>query len=389
MKPYFLLALAAALASATAVDACAGGPATMQGGRGWFSTEYMLWGVSGYKVPPLVTSSPAGTARADSGSLPGAEILYGNETVEGGALNGSRIRYGYWLDDYEIYSFEASLLAVGQEGTLFQAESDGSTASLNRPYFDTNPLVNAPSSILVAFDDPVLGDFFSGSMRIDSTTELSSGSFSVRRLWSSSSHRRCDFILGYRFVRFDEGLLMRDSSLVDGAAAGVVGTTIAASDRFDTSNEFHGAEIGFVSSERFGRWSGDVTLKLALGNNHREVDIAGETRRQVPGFASVVVPGGVLAQPTNIGDYRSDILTAVPEIDLSVRRRVGESCELSLGFTILAVPQVARPGRLIDTVVNSTLLEGGALVGPAAPSFTWRNDHVLFYGMNLGAEWNY
>lgn len=37
--------------------------------RNWVSAEYLLWWSKGNEIPPLVSSSPAGTPRADAGVI--------------------------------------------------------------------------------------------------------------------------------------------------------------------------------------------------------------------------------------------------------------------------------------------------------------------------------
>ena len=46
--------------------------------------EYLLWWSNGNPLPPLVTTSPAGTPRPSAGVLgqPGTEIVYGAQTID-------------------------------------------------------------------------------------------------------------------------------------------------------------------------------------------------------------------------------------------------------------------------------------------------------------------
>ena len=43
----------------------------------WGSAEFLLWWSKGSVTPPLVTTSPSGTAQADAGVLPDADVLFG------------------------------------------------------------------------------------------------------------------------------------------------------------------------------------------------------------------------------------------------------------------------------------------------------------------------
>ncbi len=79
--------------------------------HGWVHAEYLLWWQSGMNLPPLVTTSPAGTARATAGVLPGATVLYGgNNDVLDGTRSGGRIRFGTWFDRFPGLGLEANTL---------------------------------------------------------------------------------------------------------------------------------------------------------------------------------------------------------------------------------------------------------------------------------------
>jgi len=49
----------------------------------WIGAEYLLWSAKGDKLPPLVTTSPAGTLQPQAGVLgtPGASVLFGDSGV--------------------------------------------------------------------------------------------------------------------------------------------------------------------------------------------------------------------------------------------------------------------------------------------------------------------
>ena len=57
-------------------------PPPLSGGF-WIGAEYLLWSAKGDKLPPLVTTSPAGTPAPLAGVLgaPGTSVLFGDESV--------------------------------------------------------------------------------------------------------------------------------------------------------------------------------------------------------------------------------------------------------------------------------------------------------------------
>ena len=69
-----------------------------------------------------------------------------------------------------------------------------------------------------------------------------------------------------------------------------LGTHIGVLDRFDTTNNFHGADLGLTGEFRRGPWVLEWTTKVALGGNGGSVDIGGVTNVTVPGFAPTITP---------------------------------------------------------------------------------------------------
>src|SRR5688572_23238391 len=101
--------------------------------------EYLLWWSNGNPLPPLVSTSPPGTDRTEAGVLgtPGAEILFGNETIDTGARSGGRITLTRWLESYSDTGIEFVGFYVGddyQSGN-FVRESQGDPI-LSRPFFN-------------------------------------------------------------------------------------------------------------------------------------------------------------------------------------------------------------------------------------------------------------
>ncbi len=110
---------------------------------------------------------------------------------------------------------------------------------------------------------------------------------------------------------------------------------------------------------------------IAVGDNHRVVDINGATTVTVPGFASVTHTGGLLALPSNIGHYSSDHVV-IPQFGANLYYQITPWLRATVGYAFLLWPQVIRSGDAIDTAVNPNLLPpGNALTGgPTHPVFT-------------------
>ncbi len=71
-------------------------------------------------------------------------------------------------------------------------------------------------------------------------------------------------------------------------------------------NEFHGGTVGMVGEIRHGSWTLSGLAKFSVGNMHQSVrDQRLPEHYGTHRCCRPCDPGGLLAQPTNMGDLRS------------------------------------------------------------------------------------
>ncbi len=97
--------------------------------------EYLGWAAKGMNLPPLVTTSPPGTAQFDAGVLgeDGTSILFGGQTTGSNMRSGGRITFGWWFDPCQRLGVEADYFGIEDETESFTATSTG-TPILARPF---------------------------------------------------------------------------------------------------------------------------------------------------------------------------------------------------------------------------------------------------------------
>ncbi len=357
------------------------------------SADYLHWWIKGDRVPVLVTSSPDGTDRADAGvlGLSTTTAIFGGERVSDAGRPGVRLSLGRWIDDCASRAIGAELFWLGEDPERFSRFSQGDPA-LARPYFNTDPGVNAEYAELVAFDDPVFGDILDGRVDVDTYSDIYSAAVHLHQLLALGVSHGCGYRIdvfgGYRLFRLDESLRVTEALLVTEVGGAVLqGTTFDIFDEFDTSNEFHGGEIGFNSRLFFGRWSAGLLAKAALGGVHQKVRINGQTTVTVPGMAATTSTGGLLAQSTNIGEFTNDEFAVIPEAQFNLAYHFNEIWSARIGYTLLYLTEAARPGPQIDRRVDGRFLD------PMAPPFVPTNPVLDFFssglwmqGLNVGVE---
>ncbi|HEX3724817.1 MAG TPA: BBP7 family outer membrane beta-barrel protein [Pirellulales bacterium] len=363
--------------------------------RTFVQVDYLSFWAKGNPVPPLVTTSPLGTPQAQAGVLPDSATtatLFGNTRLDVNQRSGARINFGYWLVDGEFAGIEAQYFALQQQNTTFHAASSPSLPILARPFFNVDPNLVTPAedSALVAYPNFAIGPSIvnlTGSIDIRSTSDIQSANALYRQLiWIDfTSQRRLDILLGYRFFRLNDSVTINDMSTLSG---GLFPTTVLTSqDQFSARNEFNGGEIGVKYQSYHGPVSLEVVAKSAFGNNSELVYINGFNATTAAGVTTTGV-GGLLAQPTNIGTYRRDVFTILPEGDFNLRFDVARNLRLTLGYTFIYANRVQRSGDAINRTLNPTQI-GGALNGPAQPSFAFHDSTFWVQGATAGFEYRW
>jgi len=365
--------------------------------RLWVQTEYMLWWMQGFGVPPLVTTSINDPDVEDAGVL-GQEdtrIAFGANGMNDRVRSAGRVTFGLWLDPCQTVGVQASYLGIGRQSTTFHAESDADgNPIIARPFFNIRPTVADPvdpnqnpreASYVIAYPD-----YSQGSVDVRAGSELHGAEVLWRRRWFDGCDGRLDFLAGYRFNRLDDDLSIAsvNTGLEDHPTPGV---TFRVFDVFQTDNQFHGGELGLAGQWRYCRSTIDLLLKLAIGNTHTRVNIDGGTSI-TNGTVTNSFAGGLLTQEgTNIGTYSHNDLSVVPELGVTLGYDVTCNLRLTFGYSFLYWSNVARPGDQIDTDVNPNLFppRTGQGTSPSRPEFALRRGDIWAQGINFGLDYKF
>jgi hypothetical protein len=358
-------------------------------GRFWVGAEYLLWWMRGAAVPPLVTTSPAGTPVGQAGVLgtPGAAVLFGDNHVNNDARSGFRITMGGWLNQQQTLGLEGSFFMLERLATGFSASSPGSPL-LSRPFVDAT--TGLPAAELVAFPGVLRGTVGAAE---SSTGLLGAGALLRCNLCCGCGYR-VDALGGYRYLRFTDGLTVTENLVSTSPASPTfipLGTMINVTDRFATRNEFNGGDLGLSGLFWRGPWSLGLLAKLAVGNTHQVIGVDGSTTVTVPGQAPVVSPGGLLALSSNSGSFSRDRVSLVPEFGVNVGYFITPRLRVFTGYTLLYWSDVVRAGDQVDLTVNPNLLPPvtGPVSGPARPALRFQTTDLWVQGLTTGLEFRF
>jgi hypothetical protein len=329
-------------------------------------------------LPALVTSSPLGTPLDEAGVLgqPDTRVLFGDEGVNSELVSGGRITLGLWCDPRQRDGIQATYFGlVDQTAEYHSARFEEPIVA--RPYFDV--VDNIQASELVAYPDVL-----AGQIDVRACTRLQGAEVLLRHcLWCGDSSR-LDLLSGYRFGQlFDRLTIDQSSQSLDASSGYDVGTTIDRFDSFQSVNDFHGGEAGLVSRWGCGRWSFEVTGKVALGRTWTGVAVNGGTSIGTTGSVADY-PGGLLALPTNIGRYRDSDVTVLSELGVALRYHLTYYTRLSLGYDLLGWNHVSRAPELIDLGLNPTQIPSAdTLTGEARPEFSMSTSDFWAQGLSF------
>lgn len=341
-------------------------------------------------LPPLVTTSPDGTARANAGVLgtPGVAVLFGGTAVNDEVRSGGRFTFGFWTDDCRKTAVEFDYFAIDDGAESFSASSTGSPI-LARPFF--NMLTARESAELVAFPNVI-----TGNVTVETLTQFQGGGVRLRRILCCGEDCgpsffcaeprpgafRYEVLIGYRVLSLDDSV-----GVTETLTAITPPGSFLINDSFATTNEFHGFDLGMAMQWRRGRWTVDLNSRVAFGNTHSTVAIDGSTRI-TDGSGTNNHVGGLLAQRSNIGDYQADQFSVVPEIGLTLGFDLTPNLRVMAGYSLIYWSRVVRAGDQIDLDLNPNLLppEAVPFTGPLRPRFDLVDTDFWAYGLNVGLE---
>lgn len=360
----------------------------------WVRGEYLYWWMQGMNVPPLVTTGPSANQPGFIGS-PGTTILFGAHSLNDFGRSGGRVTAGSWLDDCQLFGLEADYFGLARANSTFTATSGGDPI-LSRPFFDVRPgstgenveQIASPGVIAGTVAVTVPTTFQSAGLRM--LFNLGGGECCYNDYtfdwFNGHGGYRMDFLVGYRYARLTDSVSVQGNmtNLSTEAPAG----TFVVNDSFNTTNQFHGIELGTQMVGFRGRVSIEFLSKLALGGVDQVVNISGSTLTNQNG-TTTVSPGGLLALPSNIGQYQRGHFAIMPQLGLNAGFQLTPRLRALFGYTFVYLSQVARAGDQIDFDVNSSSLPNS----PNSPTGDTRHPQFVFHetdfwaqGINLGLD---
>jgi hypothetical protein len=357
-------------------------------GRSWGSNELLIWWPKAHPLPPLVTASRGGPPVY---GRPGTTLLIGGRAIDNQDIAGGRFVTGWSLSPQDYFGIEAAYFFLGTR-TLSESVTD-----ITNPRFRSVglPFVNALTGEedVLALARPGLS---STLVTVSTTTRVQGAEVNGVGHLFGSKHLALRGIVGYRFLQVHEGLRVEERWLEHPTPeSGGLKTFGMIADQFDAHNRFHGGQLGLSADLRRGVFFTELVGKVALGRTFEVVKVDGATHlitaaNPVPLLRSF--PGGVYAQPTNMGRTTRGAFAVVPEATLKLGLR-GDHSRLYVGYNFLYLSDAVRPGDQIDRTLNPTqiplLNPGGPVTGVDRPRAAVVRGDFWVQGLVVGWESRY
>jgi len=338
--------------------------------------EWLGWFSRGRNAPPLVSTSPNGTVQANAGRLDvgSTTILYPNDPIGTNLRNGGRITYSHLFNDgcttgtFRFWGLE--------NGAETFSTTTANNPIIARPYFDTS--LGSGNAFLVSYPG-----LTSGTINVLSKNSLIGIDAWGSRNWYNDGGSSIDVLGGYQFTRMDDSIDILSSSTTIGGNL-PVGTQLNVHDNFRTRNEFNGASLGFIGRSYRGPVTLEALGKIALGNMRETVITSGNVGITTPGGGTLNSTGGLLAQPSNIGNTHHDIFAYVPEVNVNLLYNITPQFRALVGYSFIYWNHVVLAGNQIDTNLTTPLPTATA---PPFPKFQ-RTDFWV-QGVSLGGDYRW
>jgi hypothetical protein len=338
---------------------------------------------------PVCAAVPVVTVGNPQAPIPGALGQPGTQVVVGGApphqfdfpmTPGVQVTLGWDRGDGAI-GFEVSGFLMEQAANRqdFTAGPNGAPNSY-LPF-------QAPDNSFRALPFTIPGVVTGTSVAVGSTKLWGiEGDLTVPFARAGSSTLQGTFLVGGRYLDLTDRVRVGNTlRLVADPSAFAVGA-----DQFSTHNQFAGPQVGTAVGMGGGTWSVALTTRLAAGVTHQLRNIEGSPLLNASVVSPLLVPGPLLALPSNIGRETANRVTLVPEIGVKSQLALASWCSVSLGYSLLYWNKVLCPGDQMSPLVNPTQLPlRGPVSGPLDPKPLFLHTDYFAQGINLGVEFRY
>jgi hypothetical protein len=184
-------------------------------------------------------------------------------------------------------------------------------------------------------------------------------------------------------------LAERYSSFDSSSDLGGNGVDTTISDTYTTYNQFFGGQLGTELMYKAGRFGVSIIGKIAVGDTYQTLKISGRTVQtdQTTGIVTDAQNEGLFAQPSNVGTYRTNVISVLSETGVKLSFDVSDRIRFTAGYSYLYFSNALRPGDQINRSVTIQPLGLNGLLPSTTPGpITFQRTFFDAQMVNLGLE---
>lgn len=357
---------------------------------GWsLGGEYLYYWLH-KRLPPLVTSSTSGAP----GILgqPGTYTIFGGKGQDWEQHQGARVTWTSWFDVVPMgMEWRASWLAERNYGF------SGSSDSIGFPAL-SRPVVNALND-QETVENVSLPGAFSGGIQVSTRTMWWDGEANLL-FQLDPSCAFPNFFIGARYADLDERVDIQQVS--NTLPAGVIGNSgnffgppasAAIADGFRTRNQFYGGQFGAQGQLDGTKFFLKLRGAVAVGYTLQEASVYGTTTLNQSDGSVQQLQGGVLALASNSGHFSHNVISVMPQGEITLGCHVTSFLDAFVGYNVLYWSDVVRPSDVVDRTVNPTQLptsvQSVGFSGPARPAPFQQDSDLWLQGISAGLALHY
>jgi hypothetical protein len=358
------------------------------------SAEFLLWYLERPRIAtPMITSlrdqnqDLAATFEAGGLADPNTVVVFGGGSAGPSQYPGFRAMVGLDLSDDGRVGIEVGGFWLPRQADRTVLASDAA----GRPAVALPALFNNPASFGIGESSGVFAGNFGGTpiagyAEALVASQLWGGDMNLTVGCCRGNCWQVEGLVGFRYVGMNDLLQLTASITGNGD-----GTTF---DRFATTNNFYGPQVGLRGQVRHGLFALTLGNKIAFGVTDQVMNISGAA--VLPSYATGAgyqLPGGFYTSAANIGRTQRTEFSIVNETNLTLRVEVTSRIGVTAGYSLFYWSEVQRPGDNVTRVVNPAFNPAFApvagvppLSGPPAPFRLNNTTDFWAHGMNFGVQ---
>jgi hypothetical protein len=349
----------------------------------WARGEMVFWSIGTGKLVELGLAGINSDTFNAFLTATGKDYLSVGERLLGDDRTGYRVGLGGWLDDCQTLGMEADFLRVSRAPLVFDLGQNvnfnplarlipNGEIVLQRAGF--RPEQGPADPAVLAFlahqgHDRLLRALFllsrvglsgidaggrevvipSGARDLVNGTsrfELANQTFWAldllgRRRFYQDDGLTVDGLLGYRRVYYSDGLAILSQAVSVGGPL-LPGVVVGSVDAIRTRNTYDGVFLGADVGWRSGPWEVSVRASATPAAYQADVSRAAAKAVTFPDGSRRASPGGTYLRSSDLGEFSASGWTVISEVGVRATRMIGENLGLTLGATLLYIPEAAR-----------------------------------------------